>query len=89
MEKLKFIETLSIAEFKAKERVEKIEIKQNPKTGKCFFVYGIETGSVSEKFNRGELSDPVISKVVSPEVGEMFYMLHQRGEGGAPTLAIL
>ena len=89
MEKLKFIETLSIAEFKAKERVEKIEIKQNPKTGKCFFVYGIETGSVSEKFNRGEISDPVISIVVSPIDGDMFYMIHQRGEGGAPTLAIL
>ena len=89
MEKLKFIETLSVAEFKAQQGVEKIEIKQNPKTGKCFFVYGIETGSVSEKFNRGELNDPVISKVVSPEDGDMFYMLHQRGEGGAPTLAIL
>ena len=89
MEKLKFIETLSVQEFKSLQGVEKIEIKQNPRTGKCFFVYGIETGSVSEKFNRGELSDPVISKVVSPEDGDMFYMLHQRGEGGAPTLAVL
>lgn len=89
MEKLKFIETLSVAEFKAQQGVEKLEIKQNPQTGKCFFVYGIETGAVSEKFNKGELTDPVISKVVSPEDGELFFMLHQRGEGGAPTLAVL
>ena len=89
MEKLKFIETLSIPEFKSRQNVEKIEVKQNPHTGKCFFVYGIETGAVSEKFNGGELDDPVISKVVSPIDGDMFYMLHQRGEGGAPTLAVL
>ena len=89
MEKLKFIENLSVAEFKAQQDVEKIEIKQNPQTGKCFFVYGFETGAVSEKFNKGELTDPVVSKVVSPIDGEMFFMLHQRGEGGAPTLAVL
>ena len=89
MENLKFIETLSVAEFKAQQNVEKLEIKQNPKTGKCFFVYGIETGAVSEKFLQGKLNDPVISKVVSPEDGEMFFMLHQRGEGGAPVVAVL
>lgn len=89
MEKLKFIETLSVAEFKAQQDVEKIEVKQNLQTGKCFFVYGFETGVVSEKFNKGELTDPVVSRVVSPEDGEMFYMLHQRGEGGAPTVAVL
>lgn len=38
MEKLHFIETMSIDEFKAKQQVEKIEVKQNPQTGKCFFV---------------------------------------------------
>ena len=89
MEKLKFIETLSVEEFKAQHEVEKIEVKQNPRTGKCFFTYGFETGAVSEKFGNGELSDPVISKVISPEDGEVFYMLHQRGDGGAPTLAVL
>lgn len=89
MEKLKFIETLSVAEFKTQQNIEKIEFKQNPQTGKCFFVYGFETGAVSEKFNKGELTDSVVSRVVSPEEGEIFYMLHQRGEGGAPTLAVL
>ena len=89
MVKLKFIETLSVAEFKSQQGVEKIEVKQNPHTGKCFFVYGFETGPVSDKFKDGSLTDPVVSKVVSPEDGEMFFMLHQRGEGGAPTLAVL
>lgn len=44
MEKLHFVETLSVEDFKAQHNVEKIEVKQNPRTGKCFFVYGIETG---------------------------------------------
>lgn len=89
MERLHFVETLSIEDFKSRQKVEKIEVKQNPQTGKCFFVYGFETGAVSEKFNKGQLTDPVISKVVSPEDGDMFFILHQRGEGGAPVVAIL
>ena len=43
MEKLKFLETLTVNEFKAQKGVSKIEVKQNPHTGKCFFVYGCET----------------------------------------------
>lgn len=89
MEKLHFVETLSVEDFKSQHNVEKIEVKQNPHTGKCFFVYGIETGAVSEKFLKGEITCPVISQVVSPEDGEMFFMLHQKGEGGAPVLATL
>ena len=50
MEKLKFLETVTVNEFKAQKGVNKIEIKQNPHTGKCFFVYGCETGAVSDKF---------------------------------------
>lgn len=89
MEKLKFIETLSVAEFKAQQGVEKIEVKQNPQTGKCFFVYGMQTGAVSDKFLSGGITCPVISQVCSPETGDMFYMLHQKGDGGAPVLATL
>ena len=76
MEKLKFLETVTVNEFKAH-------------TGKCFFVYGCETGAVSDKFINGEVTNPVISQVCSPDTGDMFYMLHQRGEGGAMTLATL
>lgn len=49
MEKLHFVETLSVEDFKTQHNVEKIEVKQNPHTGKCFFVYGFESGAVSEK----------------------------------------
>lgn len=89
MEKLKFLETMTVEEFKSKMGVNKIEVKQNPYTGKCFFVYGIETGAVSEKFINGEITNSVISQVCSPDTGDMFYMLHQKGDGGAPTLATL
>ena len=89
MEKLKFLETVTVNEFKAQKGVSKIEVKQNPHTGKCFYVYGCEIGAASDKFLNGEVTNPVISQVCSPETGDMLYMLHQRGEGGAMTLATL
>ena len=46
---LKFLKTMSVAEFKAQHNVEKIEVKRNEHTGKCFFVYGFETGACSRK----------------------------------------
>lgn len=85
---LKFIETWEVAQFKAQQGVEKLEVKQNPHTGKVFFVYGLETGPCSRKVETGQLTDPVVSQVCNAETGEMFMMLHQRGEGGAPTLAV-
>lgn len=87
MEKLHFIKTLSIEDFKTMQGVEQIQIKQNAQTGKCFFIYGVESGPVSEKFLNGGLTNPVISEVCSPDTGDIFFMLHQRGEGGAATLA--
>ena len=78
---LKFLKTMSVAEFKAQHNVEKIEVKRNEHTGKCFFVYGFDTG--------GELTIPVISEVCSAETGDIFLLLHQKGEGGATTLATL
>ncbi len=89
MEKLHFIKTFSIEDFKAMQGVGQIQIKQNTKTGKCFFIYGRETGPVSEKFLNGGLTNPVISEVCSPDTGDMFFMLHQRGEGCTTTLATL
>ena len=89
MDKLHFVETLSIEDFKAQHNVDKIEVKQNPHTGKVFFTFGIETGAVSDKFSKGEITCPVISQVCSPETGDIFFMLHQKGEGGAPVLATL
>lgn len=86
---LKFLKTMSVAEFKAQHNVEKIEVKRNEHTGKCFFVYGCETGAVSDKFINGEITNPVISQVCSPDTGDMFYMLHQKGESDCMTLATL
>ena len=90
MEKdLKFLKTMSVADFKAKQGIERIEIKRNEHTGKCFFVYGFETGACSKKVETGELTIPVISEVCSAETGDIFLLLHQKGEGGATTLATL
>ncbi len=85
---LKFVKTMSVADFKAQHQVEKIEVKRNEHTGKCFFVYGFETGACSKKVETGELTLPVISEVCSTETGDVFFLLHQKGEG-ATTLAIL
>lgn len=91
MEKnLKFIDTLSIDDFKKKFDVKEIVIKKNESTGKCFFVFGVETGAVSRKVLTGQLTVPMISQVVSADTGDMFYLLHQKGEGkGVTTLAVI
>lgn len=90
MEKnLTFLKTMSIADFKALQNVEKIEIKRNEHSGKCFFVYGFETGACSHKVKTGEVTIPVISEVCSADTGDTFFLLHQKGEGGATTLATL
>lgn len=86
---LKFVETMTVTEFKTQKGITKIEIKKNPNTGRCFFVYGCETGAVSEKLLREEGATPVISQVCSPDTGDMFYLLHQKVEGGAVILATL
>lgn len=86
---LKFLKTISVADFKAQHQIEKIEVKRNENTGKCFFVYGFETGACSKKVETGELTVPVISEVCSAETGDIFFLLHQREEGGATTLATL
>jgi hypothetical protein len=80
---------MSIADFKAENQIDQIEIKRNGNSGKCFFTYGFETGACSRKVVAGELTDPVISRVVSADSGEMFMLLHQKGEGGATTIASL
>lgn len=78
---LKFIKTWEVAQFKAQQGIEKLEVKQNPHTGKVFFVYGFETGPCSRKVETGHLTDPVVSQVCNSRTGEMFYELHQRGRG--------
>ena len=44
---------MSVEDFKKGMGVPEIEVKKNPHTGKCFFVYGNEVGAVSSRFERG------------------------------------
>ena len=79
---LEFIETLTVEQFKAEQHVDKVKVKQNPKTGKLFFTYGAKVGAVAKK---GVPTHPMISKVRGEE--GLFYLLHEEGNGGAPTIA--
>ena len=81
--KLSFNETLTVEQFKSQMMVSRIEVKKNPHTGKLFFTYGSKTGAVAVK---GIPSNPMLSNVTTPE-GDSFWLLHEEGQGGAPTLA--
>lgn len=92
--KLTFGETLTVEQFKAQMMVSRIDVKQNPKTGKLFFTYGAKAGAVAVK---GIPAKPMFS-LVCPEgdtldkahAGERecstFWLLHEEGQGGAPVL---
>lgn len=80
---LTFNETLTVEQFKAQMNVSKIEVKQNPKTNKLFFTFGAKTGAVAVK---GIPSNPMLSNVTGDD-GSSFWLLHEEGQGGAPTLA--
>jgi len=69
--------------------VSKIDILKSELTGKSFFAFGPETGACSRRALTGKLTDPVISQVCSADTGDTFYLLHQKGEGGATLLGSL
>ena len=75
--------TQTVEQFKKSQLVEKIQVKQNPKTNKLFFTFGSKTGAVAVK---GIPAHPMVSEVEAPD-GSSFYLLHEEGTGGAPTLA--
>lgn len=84
---LKFLETLTVEQFKSRMQVNKLQVKQNPHTSKLFFAFGAQTGAVSSK---GIPTKPMVSLVVG-EPSEQnpdgkFWMLHEEAQG-APTLA--
>ena len=93
--KLTFGETLTVEQFKAQVMVTRVDVKQNPKTGTLFFSYGAKTGAVAKK---GIPVKPMFS-LVCPEGDTLdiahagqrgcttFWLLHEEGQGGAPTLA--
>ena len=86
---LAFVKTWSVPQFKQNQGIEKIEVKRNERTGKLFFVYGFETGACSKKVESGEVTMPIVSKVVSTTTGDELYMLHQQGEDDATTIITL
>lgn len=84
MEKnLTFNDTLTVEQFKDKMKVQHIDVKRNPKTGKLFFTFGAKTGAVAVK---GIPSHPMLSNVTGSD-GSKFWLLHEEGQGGAPVLA--
>lgn len=86
---LKFLHTMTVDEFKTAQGVEKIDILQGDISGKVFFAYGFEKGACSHKVLEGGLTAPMISQVCSADTGETFYLLHEKGEGGATLLGTL
>ena len=80
---LKFCETLTVEQFKVAQHVDKIQVKQNPKTNKLFFTFGSKVGAVAVK---GIPQHPMVSNVETPD-GTSFWLLHEESTGGAPVLA--
>jgi hypothetical protein len=83
-----FNETLTVEQFKNQMMVSKVEVKKNPHTGKFFFTYGAKTGMVAAK---GIPKNPMFSNVSGTDrvTGKPFtcWLLHEEGNGGAPTVA--
>ena len=73
--KLTFLKTLSIADFKASNNNNAIEIIKSPKTGKLFFTCGQTTGPVA-----GDYKESPCVSLVHGEEGEdsAFWMLHKK-----------
>lgn len=89
MEKnLIFNDTLTVEQFKDRMKVSRIDVKQNPKTGKLFFTFGAKTGAVASK---GIPQHPMFSLVTGDPTPQnpdgTFWLLHEEGQGGAPVLA--
>ena len=83
MADLVFNETLTVEQFKAQMNVSRVDVKKNPKTDKLFFTYGAKTGAVAVK---GVPAHPMFSNVTGSD-GSSFWLLHEEGQGGAPTIA--
>ena len=75
--------TQTVEQFKKSQLVDKIQVKQNPKNNKLFFTFGDKTGAVAVK---GIPAHPMVSEVETPD-GDVFFLLHEEGTGGAPVLA--
>ena len=81
---LKFIATMSVAEFKRQQHITKIDVIRNPHTDKRFFQASDNTAVSGKVALAWEPSDDtVISQVCpkeGPDAGISFFMLHKRQE---------
>lgn len=84
---LKFLKTYTIEQFKALTKVDRLDVKKNPKNGNLFFTFGAETGAVA---SAGIPKHPMVSYVEGEKTERnptgLFYLLHEEGNG-APTIA--
>ena len=87
MEKLRFLETMSVDEFKAQHGITKIDIFKHEKSGKNFFAYGNERGAVYSKYPVEPLKEPMVSQVET-SAGEKFFLLHNKGEGATKMASL-
>lgn len=77
-EKMTFLRSLTVEQFKSLMQVNRIKVKKSDKTGKTYFTFGGESGKVSLK---GVPSNPMISEVIGKE-GDQFWLLHEEGGSG-------
>lgn len=85
---LEFQKTLTVEQFKREVGVDKILVKENPKTGRYFMQFGAATGAVAKA---GIPKNPMISEVkgepTEANPSGIFWLLHEEGTGSAPVVA--
>ena len=89
MDSLTFIRTLTIEQAKTELQTNTITVKENPKKAGSFFMCNsadVVIGAVSSKVKQG-FDKPVISEV--SDGTSKFFLLHNKGEGGAATIMTL
>ena len=87
MNALTFLRTLTPEEYYLEANTSRLDVKENPKDkGKFFFcnAAGVVLGAVSSKMVTEGVQTPVISEVQGAE--GKFFLMHNKGEGGAATI---
>jgi len=77
MEKLRFLSTMTAAEFKEQQGIDRIDDFKNEKSGKVFFQWGNENGAIYAKYPIDPLKEQMVSEVET-STGETFFLLHNR-----------
>ena len=75
---LQFMQTFTVSAFKMQNNITAINIIENPKTNKQFFV-SPDNSTISGKIAAGWKKDPAISYCKDSVTNDEFFMLHKRG----------